>query len=67
MADFSKTQLLPKLHVYLCRLCLMSLGTELSAVVFGQQVHPILILVMFPSEVVSRTKFTTVTPIQKKN
>jgi hypothetical protein len=27
----------------------MSLGTELSAVVFGQHIHPILILVIFSS------------------
>jgi hypothetical protein len=30
----------------------MSSGTELSAVVFGQQLHPILILVIFSSAVV---------------
>jgi hypothetical protein len=47
MAGFSKTQLLPILHVCLYRLCPMSSGTELSEVVFGQHVHPILILVIF--------------------
>jgi hypothetical protein len=31
-------------HVCLCRLCPMSPGIELSAVVFGQHVHAILIL-----------------------
>jgi hypothetical protein len=44
----------------------MSLGTELSAVVFGQHVLPILILVMFSSGVVSRTKFATVTPLTEE-
>jgi hypothetical protein len=39
----------------------MSLGTKLSAVVFGQHIHPILILVIFSSAVVWNTKFTTVT------
>jgi hypothetical protein len=43
----------------------MALGTELSAVVFGQKVHPILILVIFSSGVVRRTKFTTITPERK--
>jgi hypothetical protein len=62
MARFSKTQLLLTLHIW----CTMSLGTELSAVVFGQYVHPILILVMFSSGVVWRTKFKTVTPEWKK-
>jgi hypothetical protein len=38
--------------VYLCRLCPMSSWTELSAVIFGQHVHLILILVTFSSEVV---------------
>jgi hypothetical protein len=46
-AGFSKTQLLPTLHVYLCWLCPMSSGTELSAVVFDQHVHPILLPVIF--------------------
>jgi hypothetical protein len=39
----------------------MSSGTELAAVVFGQHVHTILFLVIFPG-VVWRTKFTTLTP-----
>jgi hypothetical protein len=47
MAGFSKTQLLPTLHVCVCRLCPMSLGTELSAVIFGQHVHMIFIPVIF--------------------
>jgi hypothetical protein len=51
MDGFGKTQLLPTLHVHLCRLCPMSSGTELSAVVFGQHLHPILILVIFSSGV----------------
>jgi hypothetical protein len=67
MACFSKTQLLPTLHIYLCRHCPMSSETELSAVVFGRHVHLILVLVIFSSEVVRRTKFTTVTPERKKN
>jgi hypothetical protein len=46
MADFSKTQ---TLHVYICTLCPMSSGTELSAVVFGQHVHPTLIPVFSSS------------------
>jgi hypothetical protein len=33
-------------YIY-ARLCPMSLGTELTAVVFGQRVHPILVLVIF--------------------
>jgi hypothetical protein len=37
---------------YLRRRCPMSSATELSAVVFGQYVHPILILVIFSSEIV---------------
>jgi hypothetical protein len=45
-ASFIKTQLLPTLHLCVCRLCPMSSGTELSAVVFGQHVHSILILVI---------------------
>jgi hypothetical protein len=40
--------------------------TELSAVVFGQKVRPILILVIFSSGVVWRAKFTTVT-LERKN
>jgi hypothetical protein len=44
---FSKAQPLPTLHVYLCRVCPMSSGSELSAVLFGQDVHAILILVIF--------------------
>jgi hypothetical protein len=47
MAGFSKIQLLPTLHVYLYRFCPMSLETELSALIFGQHVHLILILVIF--------------------
>jgi hypothetical protein len=47
MAGFIKTLLLPTLHRCVCRLCLMSLGTEISAVVFGQHVHLILILAIF--------------------
>jgi hypothetical protein len=47
MTDVGKTQLLPTLHVYLCRLCPISSGRELSAVVFGQHVNLILILVIF--------------------
>jgi hypothetical protein len=35
VARFDKTQLLPTLHEYLYRLCPISSGTELSAVVFG--------------------------------
>jgi hypothetical protein len=35
--------------VYLSRLCPMSSGTELSAVVFGQHIHLILILLIFYS------------------
>jgi hypothetical protein len=51
MAGFSKTELLPTLHIQ-CRLCSMSSGRELSAVVFGQHVHLILILAIFSSGVV---------------
>jgi hypothetical protein len=47
MARFSKTQLLPTLHVCPCRLCPMSSWTYLSTVVFGQSVHSILILLIF--------------------
>jgi hypothetical protein len=47
MAGFSKTQLLPTLHVCLHKLCLMSSGTEISAIVFGQHIHLTLILVIF--------------------
>jgi hypothetical protein len=47
MAGFSKIQQQPALHVCLCRLCVMSLVTELSAVVFCQYIHPILTLVIF--------------------
>jgi hypothetical protein len=50
MVGFGKTQL-PTLRVCLCRLCLMSSGTELPAVVFGQHIHLILILVIFSSGV----------------
>jgi hypothetical protein len=65
MAGFSKTQLLPTLHLCLCMVCLMSSGTELSALVFGQHVHPLLILVNFSSGVVWRTKFITVTETEE--
>jgi hypothetical protein len=65
MAGFSKTQLLPTLHVHLCRPCPMSSGTELSAVVSGQHVRPILIFLIFSYGVVWRTKFTTVTPTEE--
>jgi hypothetical protein len=65
MVAFSKTQLLPTLHVYLCKLYPMSLRTELS-VVFGEHVHLILILAIFSSGVVLRTKFTTVTHKRNK-
>jgi hypothetical protein len=37
----------PHIYVCLCRFCLMSSGTELAAVVFGQNVQLILILVIF--------------------
>jgi hypothetical protein len=47
MVDFNNTQLLPTLHVYQFRPCPMSLGAELSAVLFGQHIHSILILVIF--------------------
>jgi hypothetical protein len=60
-AGFSKTQLLPTLHVCLCPMCS---GTESLAVVFDQHVHPILIIVIFSSGVVWRTEFRTVTPEQ---
>jgi hypothetical protein len=43
-----------------------SWGTELSAVLFGQHVHLILILVTFSSRVVSRTIFTIVNPRTKE-
>jgi hypothetical protein len=46
LAGISKAQLLSTLYVCLCRLCLISSGTEISAVVFGQHVRPILILVI---------------------
>jgi hypothetical protein len=47
MAGFSKIQLLPTLHVRLHKLCPMSSGTEISAMVFGQHIHLTLILVIF--------------------
>jgi hypothetical protein len=65
MASFSKAQLQLTLHVYLCMLRPVFLGTELSAVVFAQHVHPILIFVRSASVVVRMTKFTTVTPERK--
>jgi hypothetical protein len=52
MAGFIKTQPLPTMHICLYRLCLMSLGTELLALVFGQHVQPILLFLIFSSEVV---------------
>jgi hypothetical protein len=61
MVGFSKTQLLPTLHVCLCRVCLMSSGAQFSALIFGQHIHLILILVIFSYVVVRRTKFTAVT------
>jgi hypothetical protein len=59
MAGFSKTQLLPILHLCLCSLCPVSSGTELSAVVFGQNIHLILILIIFSSRVFRRTVYTS--------
>jgi hypothetical protein len=48
LAGFSKTPLLPTpCTVCLRWLCPVPSRTELSAVVFGQHVHPILILVIF--------------------
>jgi uncharacterized membrane protein len=47
MAGFSKTQLLPTLHVCLYKLRQMSLGTEISAVVLCQHIPLILITVIF--------------------
>jgi hypothetical protein len=47
MAGISKAQLLPTLHVCLCRLCLVSLGTEISTLVFGRHIHQTLILTYF--------------------
>jgi hypothetical protein len=44
----------------------MSSGTELSALVFGQHVHLILILVIFSFGVVPRTKLTAAT-LERKN
>jgi hypothetical protein len=46
MAGFGKTQLLHTLHVYICRLCSTFSERELSAVVFGQHIQLILILVI---------------------
>jgi transposase len=66
MDGFNKTQVLPTLHICLCRLYLKSSGTGLSAVVFCQYVHLILILVIFSSGVVWRTKFTVIT-LERKN
>jgi hypothetical protein len=47
VAGFSKTQLPPTLNEYFYRLCPTASGTELSAVVFGQHVHLILIFAFF--------------------
>jgi hypothetical protein len=66
MAGLSKNVLLPTLHVCLYKLCVMSSGTEISAMVFGQHIHLTLILVIFSSVVLQRTKFTTVNPGQNK-
>jgi hypothetical protein len=52
MDGYSKTRLLPTLHVYIHRLYPKSSGAEFSAVVFGQHVHPILVLVIFSSGIV---------------
>jgi hypothetical protein len=65
MAGFNKTQLRPTLHVCLCKLCLIPSGTEISALVFGRHIHPTLILMIFPSVVLCRTKFKTVNTIWK--
>jgi hypothetical protein len=64
MADFSKTQLLPTVHVRL-------MSMQALSYVFGDRIissdiliarsHPIVILVIFSSGVVRRKKFTTVT------
>jgi hypothetical protein len=39
--------------------------TEISALVLGRHIHPILILIIFSSVVHCRTKFKTVNPIWK--
>jgi hypothetical protein len=44
----------------------LSSEAELTGVVFGQHVHPILISVIFSSAVVRRVKFTTSTPKTKE-
>jgi hypothetical protein len=63
-----QTQLLPTLHVhvYLCRFCSVSSGRELLAVVFGQPLHPIIILVIISSGVVWGAKFISATPERAK-
>jgi hypothetical protein len=38
-------------------------GTEISALVFGRHIRPALILMIFSSVVLCRTKFETVNPI----
>jgi hypothetical protein len=65
MAGFSKTQLLPTLHACLGKLCRIPSGTEISALVFGRDIHPTSILMIFSSAVLCRTKFRTVNPIWK--
>jgi hypothetical protein len=47
MGGFRKPSYWPHCTYVYAGLCPMSSGTELSAVVFGQHVHPILILVIF--------------------
>jgi hypothetical protein len=42
---------------------LIPLGTEISALLFGRHIHPTLILTIFSSVVLYRTKFKTVKPI----
>jgi hypothetical protein len=64
MASFSKAQLQLTLHIYLCVLCPVFGGRELSAAVFGQHVHLILSFVIFAFGAVRRTKFTRVVPEQ---
>jgi hypothetical protein len=52
MAGFSKTQLLLALQCVSVQALSDVFGTEVSAVVFGQHVHWMLILVIFSSGVV---------------
>jgi hypothetical protein len=66
MTSYNKTATATAHTARMYMYTLMSSGTELSAMVLGQRVHPILILVTFFFWGCLKATFTAVSPKQKK-